>query len=83
MGVDEMTHLGRARELLGATPVQGNLDPIILLCDRPTIKKHVLPILEQGGASGFIFNLGHGIVPSTPVDNVKYLVELVHEVTAR
>lgn len=83
MGVDEMTHLGRARQLLGSTPVQGNLDPILLLCDRPTIKKHVLPILEQGGPSGFIFNLGHGIVPSTPVDNVKYLVELVQETTAR
>ena len=83
LGVDEMTHLGQARQLLGSTPVQGNLDPILLLCDRPTIKKHVLPILEQGGPSGFIFNLGHGIVPSTPVDNVKYLVELVQETTAR
>ena len=83
MGIDEMTHLGDARKLLGPTPVQGNLDPIVLLCDRPTIKKHVLPILAQGGGSGFIFNLGHGIVPSTPVDNVKYLVELVQEETAR
>jgi uroporphyrinogen decarboxylase len=83
MGVDEMTHLGKARELLGSTPVQGNLDPIVLLCDRATIKKHVLPILKQGGPSGYIFNLGHGIVPSTPVDNVRYLVDLVHEVTAR
>ncbi len=83
MGVDEMTHLGEARKILGDTPVQGNLDPLILLCDRPTIKKHVLPILAQGGPTGFIFNLGHGIVPSTPVDNVKYLVELVQETTAR
>lgn len=83
MGVDEMTHLGQARKLLGDTPVQGNLDPILLLTDRPTIKKHVLPILAQGGSSGYIFNLGHGIVPSTPVDNVRYLVDLVHEETAR
>jgi uroporphyrinogen decarboxylase len=83
LGIDEMTHLGQARELLGSTPVQGNLDPIVLLCDRPTIKRHVLPILRQGGPSGYIFNLGHGIVPSTPVDNVKYLVELVQEETAR
>ena len=81
MGVDEMTHLGHARKLLGETPIQGNLDPIVLLCDRPTIKERVLPILEQGGKSGYIFNLGHGIVPSTPVDNVRYLVDLVHEVT--
>jgi uroporphyrinogen decarboxylase len=83
MGVDEMTHLGDARKLLGSTPVQGNLDPIVLLCDRSTIKARVLPILEQGGESGYIFNLGHGIVPSTPVDNVRYLVDLVHEVTSR
>lgn len=83
MGVDEMTHLGQARSLLEGMPIQGNLDPIILLCDRPTIKKRVLPILQQGGESGYIFNLGHGIVPSTPVDNVRYLVDLVHEVTAR
>lgn len=83
MGVDEMTDLAAARELLGETPVQGNLDPIILLCDRPTIKERVLPILKKGGSSGYIFNLGHGIVPSTPVDNVRYLVDLVHEVTAR
>jgi uroporphyrinogen decarboxylase len=83
VGVDEMTHLGKARELLGSTPVQGNLDPILLLCDRATIKRHVLPILAQGGPSGYIFNLGHGIVPSTPVDNVRYLVELVQEQTSR
>lgn len=83
VGVDEMTHLGRARELLGVTPVQGNLDPIVLLADRATIKKHVLPILAQGGPSGYIFNLGHGIIPSTPVDNVRYLVDLVHEETTR
>lgn len=83
MGVDEMTDIGQARKLLDQTPVQGNLDPIVLLCDRVTIKERVLPILKAAGPSGYIFNLGHGIVPSTPVDNVRYLVDLVHEVTAR
>lgn len=83
MGVDEMTHLGDSRKLLGDTPIQGNLDPIVLLCDRPTIKKRVLPILAQGGRTGYIFNLGHGIIPSTPVDNVKYLVDLVHQETSK
>ena len=83
VGVDEMTHLGQARELLGDTPVQGNLDPMVLLCDRETIRQRVEPILEQAGGTGFVFNLGHGIIPSTPVDNVKYLVELVQELTAR
>jgi uroporphyrinogen decarboxylase len=41
-------------------------------------------VLDQaGGRAGHIFNLGHGIVPETPVDNVKYLVEFVHERSAR
>ncbi len=83
MGVDEMSDMAEARALLGETPVQGNLDPIVLLCDRATIKKRVLPILQKAGPTGFVFNLGHGIIPSTPVDNVKYLVDLVHEETQR
>lgn len=83
VGVDEMTHLGRAREILGDTPVQGNLDPIVLLCDRKTIKERALKVIERGGPTGFIFNLGHGVIPPTPVDNARYLVDLVHEVTAR
>lgn len=83
VGVDEMTHLGQARERLAGLPVQGNLDPTVLLCDRATIRREVLPILRQGGPTGYIFNLGHGVLPRTPVDNVRYLVDLVHEETKR
>jgi uroporphyrinogen decarboxylase len=60
--------------------VQGNLDPIILLSDKDTIAKQTKRILSQvNNRPGYIFNLGHGILPQTPIDNVKYLVNLVHE----
>lgn len=82
VGVDFMTPLDWAREQLGDRPVQGNLDPAVLLTDRQTIEAHVTKILHQGGGRGHIFNLGHGIVPQTPVDNVRYLVDLVRELSS-
>ncbi|MDI3340970.1 MAG: uroporphyrinogen decarboxylase [Sphaerobacter sp.] len=64
--------------------VQGNLDPLVLFGPREEIERHVLDILRRaGGRPGHIFNLGHGILPETPVDNVRFVVELVHEVSAR
>lgn len=60
--------------------VQGNLDPCALFADKQFLHAGVKEILSQaGGRSGHIFNLGHGILPTTPVDNVKYLVDTVHE----
>ncbi len=60
--------------------VQGNLDPVALFASRKQLRKRVHHILDTaGGEPGHIFNLGHGILPETPVDNVKYVVELVHE----
>lgn len=79
VGVDFMTPLDWARQQLGSRPVQGNLDPAVLLTDRETIRNHTEEVLRQGGGQGHIFNLGHGIVPQTPVDNVKFLVETVRE----
>jgi len=79
VGVDFVTPMDWARQQLGAIPVQGNLDPAILLTDRPTIRAHVKRILAEAGPRGHIFNLGHGIVPQTDVDNVIYLVEAVAE----
>lgn len=64
--------------------VQGNLDPIALFAPRPELERRVREILARaGGRPGHIFNLGHGILPGTPVDNVRAVVDMVHEATAR
>lgn len=60
--------------------VQGNLDPFVLYADKPVIKKKILELFDRmKGEDGFIFNLGHGIMPDIPFDNVKYAIELVKE----
>lgn len=60
--------------------VQGNLDPALLFAPLPEIKKRVHDILRRAeGRPGHIFNLGHGILQHTPVDNVKAVVDMVHE----
>jgi uroporphyrinogen decarboxylase len=59
--------------------VQGNLDPTLLLGPRPRMFHHTDEILTRvGGRPGHIFNLGHGILPSTPVEHVQMLAEYVH-----
>lgn len=64
--------------------IQGNLDPLVLLADRQTIRDRAKSVLDQaGGKPGHIFNLGHGIVPQTPVDNAVALVDFVHELSSR
>lgn len=69
---------------LNCQSVQGNLDPLVLCADRETISNQADMILDAvAGRSGHIFNLGHGIIPETPVDNVKYLVDYVHEQSSR
>ncbi|MET1057475.1 MAG: uroporphyrinogen decarboxylase [Pedobacter sp.] len=60
--------------------VQGNLDPFILYADKTVIKKTILQLFERmRGENGFIFNLGHGIMPDIPFDNVKYAIEVIKE----
>jgi uroporphyrinogen decarboxylase len=67
----------------GVRAVQGNLDPIVLCADRATVEAQAKAILDSvQGQPGHIFNLGHGIIPETPVDNVKALVDFVHEYSA-
>jgi uroporphyrinogen decarboxylase len=64
--------------------VQGNLDPTVLFSNIETIREHAQYVLAQAaGRPGHIFNLGHGILPGTPVDNVIALVDMVHEMTDR
>lgn len=61
--------------------IQGNLDPVLLLQDFQVIKKHVDAIFSSvPQKEGYILNLGHGVLPETPVDNLKRLVEYVHKI---
>lgn len=84
MALDWRVPLASTWQRLGVTAVQGNLDPIVLCADRATVQSQAKAILDEvGGRPGHIFNLGHGIVPETPVDNVKALVDFVHEYSAR
>jgi len=60
--------------------VQGNLDPVLLFAGWPELKSRAEDILRRaGGRPGHIFNLGHGILPETPVENVKALAKFVQE----
>ena len=63
--------------LQSLVPVQGNLDPVLLVAGGPHLDERVRSILAALGSGPFIFNLGHGILPETPIDNVTKLVSLV------
>jgi uroporphyrinogen decarboxylase len=84
-GVDWRIELSEAWSRFGQdTAVQGNLDPVALFDPWGELEKKAEHVLEQaGGRPGHVFNLGHGILPKTPVDNVKRLVDFVHERGAR
>lgn len=81
IGLDWHTGLDRARDILGPDlAVQGNLDPSVLFGPRPVIEKAVRRILDENhGRAGHVFNLGHGVLPETPVENVRFLVDSVHQ----
>jgi uroporphyrinogen decarboxylase len=81
IGVDWRIPLDEAWSLIGGRgAVQGNLDPVVLFADWHQIETRAHEILERaGGRPGHIFNLGHGILPETPVENVKALVKYVQE----
>lgn len=60
--------------------VQGNLDPFVLYADKKVIREKITQLFERmRGQEGFIFNLGHGIMPDIPFDHVKYAVKVVKE----
>jgi uroporphyrinogen decarboxylase len=86
IGVDWRIELDAAWRMLGpGVAVQGNLDPIALFAPWPQLRaraQHVLDAARTLGWPGHIFNLGHGILPQTPVDNVRRLVDFVHEYSA-
>jgi uroporphyrinogen decarboxylase len=80
IGLDWRVDLDVAWGRLGnGVAVQGNLDPAVLQAPRDVMLNRTREILERaGGRAGHIFNLGHGILPNTPIENVSALVELVH-----
>ena len=84
LGVDHSSLLAPVMERHPDLAVQGNLDPSVLLEDRATIETAVAGVLDDAsGRPGHIFNLGHGVLPNTPVDNAALVVQLVHELSAR
>lgn len=84
IGVDWRISLRDAWERLGKTvAIQGNLDPVALLGSLSSLQDRVENVLEQAaGQPGHIFNLGHGVLPQTPVEHVQAVVDWVHEKTA-
>jgi uroporphyrinogen decarboxylase len=85
IGLDWRIPLNEGWALMKDRPaVQGNLDPVLLFADWSEIKERAKAILDQAaGRPGHIFNLGHGILPQTPVENVKNLAKFVQEYSAQ
>lgn len=85
VGVDWRVRLDDAWHAIGTDrAIQGNLDPCVLLADRPHLRAAVREVLTMAaGRAGHIFNLGHGVLPQTPVDNAIALVDAVHEMSQR
>ena len=79
IGVDWRIELSQAKKVVGEKALQGNLDPTILLSDWPTIQRNVDALLSSiDPKTGYIFNLGHGILPETDDTIVRRLVEYIH-----
>ena len=85
MGVDWRVPIDEAWERIGLDlAVQGNLDPAVCLAPWDVVEAKALAVLRRAaGRPGHIFNLGHGVLPDTPVETMQRLVELVHERTER
>lgn len=85
VGLDWRVSLDVGWDMVGSDrAVQGNLDPTVLFAGLDAIRAAVKDVLDRAaGRPGHIFNLGHGILPGTPVDHVIALVDMVHEMTDR
>jgi uroporphyrinogen decarboxylase len=75
VGLDWSVDIAAARAELGATPVQGNLDPSLLFGSPKAVRERTRRIIEAAGPGGHILNLGHGVHRNTPVENVRAFVE--------
>ncbi len=87
IGIDARVPLDVGWDRVGgpdSRAVQGNLDPSVLLAPWDVVEHHALDVLARaGGRDGHVFNLGHGVLPDTPVEHLQRLVDLVHERTER
>lgn len=85
MGLDWRVDLKEAWETVGHdVAVQGNLDPVTLFAEIPVIRERAGELLKKAeNRPGHIFNLGHGVMPEMKPENVKALVEIVHELGQR
>lgn len=85
MGLDWRVDIKKAWKEIGYdSAIQGNLDPVVLFSTPSEIKKRVqLMLSKTRGRNGHIFNLGHGVLPGTPPDNVLHLIDAVHEYSSK
>ncbi len=85
IGVDWRIELDKAWTTIGTDlKIQGNLDPVVLLASKDEIRRRAEGILDRAAQrTGHIFNLGHGVLPPTPVTNVEHLINIVHEYSKR
>jgi uroporphyrinogen decarboxylase len=85
IGVDWRINLDEAWAMVGHdVAVQGNLDPLTLFAPLHEIERRVEDILRRaGGRPGHIFNLGHGILPTTPIEHVAATIDMVHKLSQR
>ena len=85
LGLDWTVNLSSAKKQVGdKVALQGNMDPAVMLTNPETIKTEAEKILaEYGDGPGHVFNLGHGITPQVPVENVSALVDTVHQASEK
>jgi uroporphyrinogen decarboxylase len=84
LGVDHRAPIGEVCRRFPKLAIQGNLDPVVLHASAALVRSEAKRVLEEvGGRPGHVFNLGHGILPGTPVVNAIALVDAVHELSAR
>ena len=85
IGLDWTQDIGQVRSAIGeGKALQGNMDPCVLFASKERIRQETERILERFGiGSGHVFNLGHGILPTTPVDNARHLVSCVKELSIK